>query len=166
MDILLKINEIIKEKRFSQKELAEKLGVSRQVMSNILNGKTEISINFLIKISEVLNVHLLYFFDLSNDMHLRGMAFDDSDLSYLKEQIIVRNLARWETQILFAYHVLESMSKHALIDQILYKISNDKFIDDKIKSLKKEIELLNETNKALKGENEALKTLLKKKTIL
>lgn len=166
MDILLKINDVIKEKRLSQKEIAEKLGVSKQVMSNLLSGKTEISVNLLFKIAEAINVSVLYILTFSDDMFKNVNVFDSADYEYLIEQIKNRSLSKHENDIKLKYHILTAMSKHDLIDQILYKFSNDKFLDERIKTFKREIELLNETNKALKGENEALKTLLKNKTIL
>lgn len=54
----LKIKEIRKEKGVTQKELAEKIGISYNYLSNLENNKFEIKLGLLLKISNVLNLDI------------------------------------------------------------------------------------------------------------
>lgn len=53
----LNIKEFRKAKKLTQKQLAEKVGISRNFLSEIENGKWDIGLDLLIKISKVLGVH-------------------------------------------------------------------------------------------------------------
>ena len=55
---MLKIAEIRKEKGLTQKQLAEKLKIYQSNMSNWENGITEPDIQSLIKIADILDVHI------------------------------------------------------------------------------------------------------------
>ncbi len=74
----MKINEKIynlrKEHNLSQEELADKLNVSRQTISNWENGKFYPDIDALVKISKCFNISL-------DDL----LSYDDKVLDYLKD---------------------------------------------------------------------------------
>jgi transcriptional regulator with XRE-family HTH domain len=63
MDIQLEIKNLIEKQGVSYKDFGEKLGRSRQNVYDILNGKQQITIDLLSKISQVLNVPITYFFE-------------------------------------------------------------------------------------------------------
>ena len=52
----LKIKQYRKNRRLTQKQLADKVGISRSYLSEIENGKWDIGLDLLIKISKVLKV--------------------------------------------------------------------------------------------------------------
>ncbi|MCB2288705.1 helix-turn-helix transcriptional regulator [Clostridium sp. CS001] len=54
---ILKIKEIRQAKKMTQQILAEKIGISRNYLSELENGKWDIKLDLLIKISNVLGVH-------------------------------------------------------------------------------------------------------------
>lgn len=54
----LNILEVLSEKNMSQTELADKIGVSKQVMSKIVKGQKSINALEIKKISEILNVSM------------------------------------------------------------------------------------------------------------
>ncbi len=49
------LKKVLKEKRIKQKWLAERLGKSENTLTNWVQGKTNISVNDLYKISEILD---------------------------------------------------------------------------------------------------------------
>jgi len=57
-EIGFKIQEYLDEKGMSQKDLADKIGVSKQVMSKIVHGKKAISLIELAKIAEIMGVSI------------------------------------------------------------------------------------------------------------
>jgi transcriptional regulator with XRE-family HTH domain len=59
----LRIKEILKDKKITAKELAEKVGISRENITNIVNEKSKPAFDTLIKISEALNVPLSDLFE-------------------------------------------------------------------------------------------------------
>ena len=74
MDLGRKIIEMRKNKKLSQEQLAEKLNVSRQTISNWENGKFYPDIDALVKISKCFNISL-------DDL----LSYDDKVLDYLKD---------------------------------------------------------------------------------
>lgn len=52
----LRIKEVLKEQNLTAKELAERVGISRENMTNIINEKSKPAFDTLIKISEAINV--------------------------------------------------------------------------------------------------------------
>ena len=60
----LRIKEILKEKGISQIELAEKMGKSKQYISNILTGGKGMSIATLVEIAKILDVEFRDLFAL------------------------------------------------------------------------------------------------------
>ena len=74
MDLGKKIMTMWKEKNLSQEQLAEKLNVTRQTISNWENGKFYPDIDSLVNLSK--------FFNVSLDVLL---SYDDKVLDYLKD---------------------------------------------------------------------------------
>ncbi|MDY6367573.1 MAG: helix-turn-helix transcriptional regulator [Clostridia bacterium] len=66
----MRLKEIREELNISQKELAEKLKVSPTNVYNYENGRTEPSIDMLIKIADLLNVSIDYLVGRSNENEL------------------------------------------------------------------------------------------------
>lgn len=52
----LRIKEVLKEQNVTAKELAERVGISRENITNIINEKSKPAFDTLIKISEAINV--------------------------------------------------------------------------------------------------------------
>lgn len=59
----LRIKNILKEKGMTNIAIADKVGITRPNMSNIVNGKTKPSLDTLEKIAEALNVHISELFE-------------------------------------------------------------------------------------------------------
>ncbi len=74
MDLGKKLIELRKSKKLSQEQLAEKINVTRQTISNWENGKFYPDIDALVRISKYFNISLD---DLLN--------YDDKVLKYLKD---------------------------------------------------------------------------------
>lgn len=74
MDLGKKIIEMRKNAELSQEQLAEKLNVTRQTISNWENGKFYLDIDALVKISKCFNISL-------DDL----LSYDDKVLEYLKD---------------------------------------------------------------------------------
>jgi transcriptional regulator with XRE-family HTH domain len=51
----LRIKEVLKEQNLTAKELAERVGISRENITNIINEKSKPAFDTLIKISEAIN---------------------------------------------------------------------------------------------------------------
>ena len=74
MDLGKKIMTMRNEKNLSQEQLAEKLNVTRQTISNWENGKFYPDIDSLVNLSKFFNVSL-------DDL----LSYDDKVLDYLKD---------------------------------------------------------------------------------
>lgn len=59
----LRIKSILKEKGMTNIAIADKVGITRPNMSNIVNGKTKPSLETLDKIADALNVHISELFE-------------------------------------------------------------------------------------------------------
>ncbi|WP_353120995.1 helix-turn-helix domain-containing protein [Dysgonomonas capnocytophagoides] len=59
----LRIKDLLKEKGMTNIAIAEKVGITRPNMSNIVNGKTKPSLDTLEKIADALNVHISELFE-------------------------------------------------------------------------------------------------------
>lgn len=88
MDLGKKIIEMRKNAKLSQEQLAEKLNVTRQTISNWENGKFYPDIDALVKISKCFNISLD---DLLN--------YDDKVLEYLKDST---NIVKSNKKLLYA----------------------------------------------------------------
>lgn len=60
---MLRLNEILKEKKMSEQELATKLGVSRQYVNAIVKERSSCSLETLAKIANSLDVPVVSLFD-------------------------------------------------------------------------------------------------------
>jgi putative transcriptional regulator len=60
MSVVLRINEVLKEKGLQQKELAEKLGVSKVTVNYWCNNQSKPSIETLGEIAKILKVKLTH----------------------------------------------------------------------------------------------------------
>ena len=98
-----RIGHQLKELRISrgwkQKELADKVGLSRPAMSNIESGKRSLTLNTLKRFCEVFNVDISYFgietgnFDEAVDLMSRVEAiFNSDDLSDDKKDELYRRI--------------------------------------------------------------------------
>lgn len=63
----LRIKEILKEQNLTAKELAERVGISRENITNIINEKSKPAFDTLIKISEALDVPVSELFEAPKD---------------------------------------------------------------------------------------------------
>lgn len=64
----MRIKEAMAEKQVTSAWLAEKIGISKVAMSNIVTGKNDPSVETLLKISEALEVSILYLLEMDNEM--------------------------------------------------------------------------------------------------
>lgn len=88
MDLGKKIVEMRKNAKLSQEQLAEKLDVTRQTISNWENGKFYPDIDALVKISKCFNISL-------DDL----LSCDDKVLEYLKDST---NIVKSNKKLLYA----------------------------------------------------------------
>ncbi|MBP3597780.1 MAG: helix-turn-helix transcriptional regulator [Clostridia bacterium] len=88
MDLGKRIIEMRKKNNLSQEQLAEKLEVSRQTISNWENGKFYPDIDALVRISRYFNISL-------DDL----LSYDDKVLDYLKEST---NVVKSNRKLLYA----------------------------------------------------------------
>ena len=88
MDLGKKIMTMRNEKNLSQEQLAEKLNVTRQTISNWENGKFYPDIDSLVNLSK--------FFNVSLDVLL---SYDDKVLDYLKD---ITDIVKSNKNILYA----------------------------------------------------------------
>lgn len=63
----LRIKEILKDQNLTAKELAERVGISRENITNIINEKSKPAFDTLIKISEALDVPVSELFEAPKD---------------------------------------------------------------------------------------------------
>ena len=62
MNYILKIKELLEQKRIPLGRFAQLIGKNRNTVTNYLSGKTKIDVDTLIKIASVLGVPVSYFF--------------------------------------------------------------------------------------------------------
>ena len=63
----LRVKEILKEKKLTQKDLAARLDVSPQYISNILNAGAGVSVNALVEFAKALDVEFRDLFATTKD---------------------------------------------------------------------------------------------------
>lgn len=93
-DIGKNIRNIRQSKRITQDELAEKLYVTRQTVSNYETGKSHPDIEMLLKIAEILNVSL--------DDVLYGKAMNNTKREHVKRMILSGTIAMMIFALFFA----------------------------------------------------------------
>ncbi len=84
------LRELREERGFSQKELATKLGVSPTNIYNYEVGRTEPSIDMLIKLAQVFDVSVDYLIGATDDVNVSASAPVTTMLSSDE-----RNLLKW-----------------------------------------------------------------------
>ena len=89
-----KIRQIRKERGLSQEELSEKIDISPRHMCTIENGNSFPSIETFIKISEILDIDINEFFNLTpqkNDT-LRGDIYNLIQTSSIQELHLIKDI--------------------------------------------------------------------------
>lgn len=90
------LNEKIKKLRqsynISQVELAQRLGVTKQCVSNWENDNVLPSIEMLVKIAEQFNVTTDYLLGLENNQVVDVSGLSDSEIAHIK--LIINDLKR------------------------------------------------------------------------
>ena len=61
-ELHIRLKEILKEKKLTNKEFAQMIGKAPQYVSNIVNGTKPISITQLLEISKILNIEFYELF--------------------------------------------------------------------------------------------------------
>lgn len=100
----MKINENIKKirknKRFTQQEMANKLGLSLSAFSNIESGKADVNMTRISEIAEIFEMTSVELITLSDQALATGNAFQfdtDGAMKQLYEHIIEQNKSYIET---------------------------------------------------------------------
>lgn len=75
------IKHIRKDKKISQQDLADKIGVDRSTISRIENGEIETTIDNAIKIADTLNISL-------NDLVSKDLRFDNAEIVDIDTNIV------------------------------------------------------------------------------
>lgn len=91
------IKKIRKQKKFTQAHIAYELGITTRAYSKIENGETNLTIEKLYKITDILNVTLLYLFDgdavgktnLTNEKTLNNNNSNISLIKHYQKTIIL-----------------------------------------------------------------------------
>ncbi len=84
----MRLKEIRKSMNLSQKELAKKLNVSATNIYNYEIGRTEPSIEMLIKLANVLNVSLDFLVNRSDDFGAVNVTVTGDNLSSEEKELI------------------------------------------------------------------------------
>jgi transcriptional regulator with XRE-family HTH domain len=93
-----KLSLFFKEKKISQKEVANMMGISRPMMSRYLNGHDNVSQDFIISLlREFPEIDLRLIFSDNDDTSIRSVVNEDLDNN--KELDIVAELTQIEKKI-------------------------------------------------------------------
>jgi len=87
LDKLLKIKTLLTEKKLTQQDFANKIGVSKPTVINIFNGRSKIDIDLIEKIAEVLSVPVGYFFE-GGEVQVKRKEDGNCETCRDKERII------------------------------------------------------------------------------
>lgn len=82
-----KIRELRIAKSMSQVELAKRLGVTKQSVSNWENDNIQPSIEMLIKISQTLNVSTDYLLSLDNRQYIEVSGLSKEEIAHIQQII-------------------------------------------------------------------------------
>lgn len=82
-----KIRELRIAKSISQVELAKRLGVTKQSVSNWENDNIQPSIEMLIKISQTLNVSTDYLLSLDNRQYIEVSGLSKEEIAHIQQII-------------------------------------------------------------------------------
>lgn len=83
MDLKTRLSDLIKEGRYTQREIANKCGVDESLISRFIRGKRVPTIDTLIKMSQALNLSTDYLLGLS-DYTNRETFPQELQLRYIK----------------------------------------------------------------------------------
>jgi transcriptional regulator with XRE-family HTH domain len=99
-----RISELRKKMGFTQEQLSEYADLSQNFLSQLENGKKNISIETLLKISNALEIKPAYFLDVGNMKHAIKIPSLDKRI-----QVMVSSLPSRDKRILFS--TLKEISK-------------------------------------------------------
>ena len=102
-----RIQHILETKQMSQSELAERIGVSRQVMSKIVNGKKAINVEEISKIAVSIGV------SLDDLMKLESLTTDTDPILVMMGTISKGNT---KDDLRFLNHIMDEM---ILLEELL-----------------------------------------------
>ncbi len=86
------LKKILSEKRLTHRELAEKIGVNRPMISRWIAVGRNPSLNSIKKLSDVLEVPLSYFIESKNKDRKNNKNLDKKDIEILKLKNEILNL--------------------------------------------------------------------------
>lgn len=144
--IIQTIRSLMEQYKISVKELSEKMNVHRNTVSNILNGKTNITIELLQELSPIFNVPVGYFFKDTQEV------FEDFNSEALRYSNKIRSL-RMDIAILlhFQQNILKDYYKYLLT---ISDSEKEKFKQTELSNRILEIENFPDTfDKHLKSDN-------------
>jgi len=67
MDYIQKIRELVEEKKITKRELSSKIQKNENTIANYFNKKTKLDVDTLIKIADILDVPVGWFFEKKNE---------------------------------------------------------------------------------------------------
>ncbi|MDO9578741.1 MAG: DUF4065 domain-containing protein [Candidatus Cloacimonadales bacterium] len=118
----IRIKNLREEIGFSQEQLAGELGVRREVISNIENGKRKATVEELSKISKILNTSVDLLIDASKDISV--IISKDQKPEQPKTEIRIdvpqKNLIKFKEVLLYVLNKIGS--KPNIGETVLYKI--------------------------------------------
>lgn len=94
--------------KFSQKTLAEEIGISQQDVSRYETGKIKAPINYLIDVSKVCNVSLDYITGLNEETEQQKNKMSDDDLELIESINKLTEREKGEIE----YHVRQILEQH------------------------------------------------------
>ena len=134
----LRINEIMSKRGVTSAWLAEKVGISKVAVSNIITGKSYPSLDTIKKIADALNVSIIKLIGEDNG----NCRFYDSDVSgkYKCCFVLSSNVSNMNWNMSYAYttqvapiigDILDFSAFHGLDDTIITDCGTKYFIVDK-----------------------------------
>ena len=96
MDKVLKIKGLLAEKKFTQQEFCDKIGISKPTLLNIFNNRSKVDIDMIERIAKVLEVPIGYFFSedkfgiiQNGTINLNGKNHGSINISDAKHEISI-----------------------------------------------------------------------------
>jgi len=84
--VLEKLKEARKEKGFSHENMAMELGISQGAYTNIENSESKLTVERLLKISQILEKPVYYFFE-TNPNNIYNQQNSDNAIGYIVENL-------------------------------------------------------------------------------
>lgn len=88
--VLEKLKEARKEKGLSHENMAMELGISQGAYTNIENSESKLTVERLLKISQILEKPIYYFFDV-NPNNIYNQQNSDNSIGYIVENLYQDN---------------------------------------------------------------------------